>query len=61
MKKIIYSVLITWVMILSCRVVLIPSPLNIFEQVGLIGIMIDYTVMRSGKLEEKDNEANSKL
>lgn len=50
MKKLIYSVAITWLMVFSVRIVSITTPLNIFEQIGLVSIFIDYTLMRSKEL-----------
>lgn len=50
MKKVIYGVAISWIMIFSIRMVAIASPLNIYEQIGLVGIFIDYTLSKSKEL-----------
>ena len=50
MLKLIYSVAIGWLMIFSVRIYTIPTPLSIYEQIGLIGIFIDYTLARGNKL-----------
>lgn len=50
MKKIIYSVAITWLMVFSVRLVAISTPLNFYEKFGLVSIFIDYTLSRSKEL-----------
>lgn len=51
MKKLIYSIAITWLMLFSVRVFAIATPLNLVEKIGLIGIFMDYTIGRSKELE----------
>lgn len=54
MRKLIAAVAITWAILLSVRVVMIPTPLNILEQIGLIGAMIEYTLFKSRRLDDTD-------
>lgn len=51
MKKLIYSITITWLMLFSVRVFAIANPLNLYEKIGLISVFIDYTLSRSKELE----------
>ena len=53
-NEIIVAVSIMFTILLSVRVVMIPTPLNIAEQIGLIGMMFDYTLRRSKTLEKED-------
>lgn len=50
-NKILVAVSITFALVFSLRVVVIPTPLNPAEQIGLIGLMIDYTMRRSKELD----------
>lgn len=52
MRKLIVQVTIVWLLLLSIRLVTIPTPLNILEQIGLIGVMIDYTMIKSRRLDD---------
>jgi hypothetical protein len=53
-KKIITSVTITYAMLFSMRIVTIATPLNIAEQVSIIAMLIEYTVMKSNKGDKND-------
>ncbi len=54
MKKVIIGFSITFAIILSLRIVWIPTPLNILEQIGIVGMMFDYTLKKSKELEVND-------
>lgn len=53
-NAVLVAVSITFAIMLSLRVVWIPTPLNVAEQFGILGIMFDYTMRRSKDLEKKD-------
>lgn len=50
------AVTITYAMLFSCRVVFIPTPLNVAEQFFLVCAMIEYTYNKSKALGEKDED-----
>lgn len=52
-NKVISAVTITFAIVFSCRVVMIATPLNPAEQVGLICMAIEYTMLKSRKLEDE--------
>lgn len=51
MKKLLYSITITWTMVFSVRLVAIATPINIVEKIALIGMFMDYTISKSKELE----------
>lgn len=53
-NRILVGFSITFAIILSLRIVWIPTPLNLMEQIGIISMMFDYTMKRSKELEVKD-------
>ena len=50
MKKLIYGIATTWLMLFSIRMVAIATPLNVYEQIGLVSIFIDYTLSKSKEI-----------
>ena len=54
LNKVISAVTITFAIVFSCRVVMVATPLNPAEQVGLICMAIEYTLLKSRKLGDKD-------
>jgi hypothetical protein len=53
-NEILVGVSILTAILLSMRVVMIPTPLNVGEQVGILSLMLDYTLRRAKSLEDKD-------
>lgn len=53
MRKILAAITITYALIFSMRVVIIPTPLAIPEQISIIAMLIEYTMYKSK--EKKDD------
>ena len=60
MRKIIAAVAITWAIVFSVRIVTIATPLNILEQIALIGTMFEYTLFKSRRLEDDTDTTTKK-
>lgn len=54
-NEVLVAVSIVTAILLSMRVVMIPTPLNIGEQVGILSLMLDYTLRRAKSLEKEDD------
>lgn len=52
-NQLIVSVSILFAILISVRIVMIPTPLNLGEQIGLISLMINYTFGKSKELEDE--------
>lgn len=55
-RAIIAAVSITFAMVFSCRIVMVPTALTQAETVALICMLIEYTVLRTKTLEDKDED-----
>lgn len=55
-NEILVAVSILTAILLSMRVVMIPTPLNLGEQVGILSLMLDYTLRRAKSLEDNTRE-----
>ena len=54
-KSIIAAVTITFCLVFSCRIVMIPTPLAMSEQVALVLMLVEFSFYKSKQLEV-DNE-----
>jgi len=53
LNKVISAVCITFAIVFSCRVIMVPTALNPAEQVGLICMAIEYTLLKSRRQDEE--------
>jgi hypothetical protein len=50
-KSILAAISITWAIVFSCRLVMIPTPLSLPEEIALILTMVEYSFFQAKKLE----------
>ena len=55
-KSIIAAITITASIILSCRIVMIPTPLTLPEQIGFICMAIEFSMFKSKELELEESK-----
>lgn len=56
LKELLAAITITWVLVFSCRVVMLPTPLAITEQIALVLMMVEYSFYKTKQLGVKDEE-----
>lgn len=56
LNSVISAVTITFAIVFSCRIVMIATPLNPAEQVAMVCMAIEYTMLKSKRMEDKDKE-----
>lgn len=56
LNSIISAVTITFAIVFSCRIVMIATPLNPAEQVAIVCMAIEYTMLKSKRMDEKNKE-----
>ena len=56
LNSVISAVTITFAIVFSCRIVMIATPLNPAEQVAMVCMVIEYTMLKSKRMEDKDKE-----
>lgn len=56
LNSIISAVTITFAIVFSCRIVMIATPLNPAEQVAMICMAIEYTMLKSKRMEDKEKD-----
>jgi hypothetical protein len=64
-KSTLAAITITATIIFSCRIVMIPTPLTLPEQIGMICMMIELSMFKSKEIEideksKKDDGKNDK-
>lgn len=55
-RELLAAITITWVLVFSCRVIMIPTPLAVTEQIALVLMMIEYSFYKTKQLAEKDEK-----
>jgi len=55
-RSIIASVTITFCLVFSCRIVMIPTPLAVTEQIALVLMLVEFSFYKSKQLGSKDEE-----
>lgn len=50
-RSILAAISITWAIVFSCRVVMIPTALTVPEEVALVMMMIEFSFYKSKQLE----------
>lgn len=55
-NSIISAVTITFAIVFSCRIVMVATPLNPAEQVAMVCMAIEYTMLKSKRMQEKEDD-----
>lgn len=56
LKELLAAVTITWVLVFSCRVVMLATPLAVTEQIALVLMMVEYSFYKTKQLGGQDEE-----